>query len=620
MHTSRSHILLVGCLVSVLVGSTGEGVRAAEAQGSWKLTEVERLYVDGRSEPPIDVVHGWEPVTLKDVWSSDRRARHLEAWYRTTVHAPPGLDELALFVPRISANASFWINGHEIGNTGPFREPMQRNWNHPVYLPIPAAWWQEGDNELYVRLKVDRSRLGMLFEIELGPRDQLYSRYVRSHFAKVTASQILTALVLVGAGVVGVFYLAVGLPRTYMWFVFGSFCWAIYSVEFFVRRIAIPTEVWVMFCSSMLFAAAYFYTRALHTLLELERPWIQRIVLAVTAINVLLFVVTPSRLTMDLRLSLQILFFGWLCYVGVTLLLYGWRRRTAHRAAVVACGLVVLVLTVWDVTFAWFGITAEFAKFPYLPLVVFVTGGSIFVRRLIETVRERDTLRTSIPAAAELEQRAVVAERQRLMREIHDGVGSQLVSTLAQLEQNPAANQAIVHSLRTSLDDLRLIVHSLQGMAQQGDIVTILATIRERAEPGLNAQGIVFDWRVRPVPHVDRFGPEQALQLMRLVQEAIANVVRHAHAKRIRLACGEEPRDGRAGVFVEIEDDGVGFDEHGQRAGVGLANMRHRARQLEGELEIRSAESGTCIRLWLPMASAAAVGGEPADLVARTPP
>lgn len=565
------------------------------------LSHFERLYITNESTPPNRVEQGWETVELKDVWSRRRMLDHHEAWYRTTFKWKAGADDTsALFVPRVSANASFWVNGHEIGNTGPFTDPLPRNWNHPVFLPFPSALLRDGNNELYVRLKVDDSRAGMLFEISIGPRTVLYPRYSRSYFAKVTASEMLTAVILVGVAVVLVFYFTTNLPRSYLFFALGSLCWALYSFELFVNRIPVPTRVWVTFFTTMALLAGYFYVRTVHEILGLRRRRLERCALGVVAV-VLMFVVTPQELFPALRATGWIAFFSALAYVGVMLSIHGVRRRNPHWRWLLLCGLTVLLVSGYDIALGTLQVTAEFAKFPYLPLVGFLAGATVFIERLITTTREHAHLQNDLEATIDRESNAISSERARLMREIHDGVGSQLVSTLARLETRPDADQEIVSSLRASLEDLRLIVHSLEAMAQQGDIVTILATVRERIEPGLNEQGIEFVWLVQPLPKVDGFGSEDALQLMRLVQEAVTNVIKHARATHIELACGEETRAGSPGVFVEIADNGVGFPERQPTAGLGLASMRHRAESLHGELSIRSSSAGTRVRLWLPV-------------------
>jgi signal transduction histidine kinase len=103
-----------------------------------------------------------------------------------------------------------------------------------------------------------------------------------------------------------------------------------------------------------------------------------------------------------------------------------------------------------------------------------------------------------------------------------------------------------------------------------------------------------------------RLTPEVELAAYRVVQEALTNVGRHAHASRCRVAL--RMADGK--VEVTVEDDGIGFDQQmvcamGLRKGLGLLGMRERAAQLKGQLWVQSAPGkGTRVKLELPAAPA----------------
>jgi signal transduction histidine kinase len=187
------------------------------------------------------------------------------------------------------------------------------------------------------------------------------------------------------------------------------------------------------------------------------------------------------------------------------------------------------------------------------------------------------------------------------MQEMHDGIGGQIVSTLAMVQSRRFTPDGIEEALTDALDDLRMMIESLDPM--EGDLGALLGAVRARLERRLERHGLHFDWQVRPIPEIPKFGPAQAAHVLRILQEAITNVVRHAGARTITVSTGTtKDGDGRdASVFLTIADDGRGFDVGSTQGGRGLANMRRRADAIGARVEIASTGSGTEIRLSLPM-------------------
>jgi signal transduction histidine kinase len=152
--------------------------------------------------------------------------------------------------------------------------------------------------------------------------------------------------------------------------------------------------------------------------------------------------------------------------------------------------------------------------------------------------------------------------------------------------------------------DLRLAIDSLD--AGEADLLVLLAQARARLEPRLEPHGVHFAWEVEDVPTPSHFGPEQTLHVLRVLQEAVTNVLKHARARVIAVRTGEaSDASGRPNVWIEIADDGCGM--RGDAAtprdggGRGLRNMRRRAAEIGGMIELSSDETGTRVRLVLPL-------------------
>lgn len=186
----------------------------------------------------------------------------------------------------------------------------------------------------------------------------------------------------------------------------------------------------------------------------------------------------------------------------------------------------------------------------------------------------------------------LLEERARIMRDMHDGIGGQLLGLVMRARANRLTGPALVHGLEESLDDLRLMVGSLEQ--SDGSLATALGAYRARIEPRCEAAGATLVWRIEDVGETPGFGPDRTLQVYRILQEACTNALKHGHPDRIAVTLRRGP-DG--GVLLSLEDNGPGFDPAAAPAGRGLANMRHRAARIGAELLIESGPGGTRIVL-----------------------
>jgi signal transduction histidine kinase len=192
-------------------------------------------------------------------------------------------------------------------------------------------------------------------------------------------------------------------------------------------------------------------------------------------------------------------------------------------------------------------------------------------------------------------------ERRRLRRDLHDGLGPQLSSqmlllTSAQmlLRQDPDEAEAILLSAMTqaqeAIHDIRRLVYALRPPAL--DDLGLVAAITEQLEQN-RASGVVFSLcaleRLAPLPAAVE------VACYRIVQEALTNVVRHAHARTciVSLACEKQ-------LTIEVIDDGQGLPP-ASRCGVGLTSMHERAEELGGSFLIEPrAKGGTRVYAELP--------------------
>lgn len=225
--------------------------------------------------------------------------------------------------------------------------------------------------------------------------------------------------------------------------------------------------------------------------------------------------------------------------------------------------------------------------------------GQVFnsARAALAAIMVRFELAESHAKLREIEQREILSqERQRLVQDMHDGLGSSLISTLRAVELGRIHEAEIAHALRSCIDDLKLSIDSMESV--EADLLLLLAKLRFRLEPRLESTGIALRWEVKNVPKLDWLDSTNALHILRILQEAFANIVKHTHATEIRVATSLD--DG--GIMVTITDNGGGFDlgKALNSGGRGLAHQMRRAGAVGGKIHWNSNFMGTCLSLWLP--------------------
>lgn len=191
---------------------------------------------------------------------------------------------------------------------------------------------------------------------------------------------------------------------------------------------------------------------------------------------------------------------------------------------------------------------------------------------------------------------AVVEERQRIMTDMHDGIGAHLISALSLAESDDASAREIAAVLRECIDDLRLTIDSLDSADHE--LLPALGNFRYRIEGRLRTVGIELVWKVCDLPKLPYLSPRNLLHILRILQETFTNVLKHAQATRITVETGLlENRK----VFIRVSDNGKGLTREAERNGHGLDNMARRAASFGGELRVASTGEGTSMQLLLPI-------------------
>jgi signal transduction histidine kinase len=211
---------------------------------------------------------------------------------------------------------------------------------------------------------------------------------------------------------------------------------------------------------------------------------------------------------------------------------------------------------------------------------------------------QAERLRSSLAAAD--------AERRRWARELHDetlqGLGGLRLLLASALRQDSqpraleAMREAVTH-IEREIDNLRAIITELRPAAL--DELGLRTAIEALLDRYHEQSGFQLDGELElpdPSAGEERLQEDLETAVYRLVQEALTNVTKHAHASWVRVTVSESGDE----LLVEVQDDGRGFASKTTGDGFGLAGMRERVSLAGGTLSVDSGEQGTLVRARLP--------------------
>jgi len=552
-------------------------------------------------------------VELPDVWSLERRAAHQWGWYRVPFHLKerPTMP-LALYVPRASRNAAFYVNGHFVGSGGPIEDSHYRNWNRSHFFTLPPTLLQSGENVMDVRLATSDIGKDGLSRLYIGEDKAIRPLYDLRRFHQQTFPWIQNGI---NAFLIVFLTLLWWLRRERPELIFFALALASWTVRnlLYMQWHAPPMSDWMLDLLQMqlfngVFAfLAFFCVRFVGA----RSRWIDATALTLLILPLALELLLPEDSKSWLRLFTYL--FANLMGLGVTVLLgfHAWKSRRAENILLFASAMAMVLIGARDLLVVQNKLGFEETYLlQYAALPLFLAMGWALLKRLLDSMVAAEDMTRDLESRVadkhselefnyarlnQIERVAAVAEeRGRVMQDMHDGMGSQLMTTLALVENRQLSQAEVAEALRGCIDDMRLTIDSMQP--EDNDLASLLGNLRYRLEPRLLAAGIELEWRVTDLPVLDNAGPHAQLQVLRIVQEAFTNVLKHSGANRVRVETSNE--NGAARLVVA--DNGRGRDASApvpDRGGRGLNNMQSRARSLGADLNFSNTGDGHIVEL-----------------------
>ncbi len=550
--------------------------------GQYDRTVAEFLQSDAVA-PPGEGEGEWVPVKLPHLWPREVPGV-LTGWYRFELPDEPYKVQSAAYLWRFSMNAAVWLNDQFLGDGGRFSEPMARNWNRPFLFLLPASAWQEKDNYLYVKLAVYPG-WGNLPPIVVGPYEQLRPDYDKRFRWQISFSEATWFISLITALVALTFW-SIDRDST-IYGIFGLTClaWSLYSLNNFVQEIPVSAKTWWWAVHSSVDWYGILLALFGHRLMNVKARVLERVLITFGVAATLFYAVVELPTLSRYNSLFHLVTLAIVIYVVGQCAYQLWRAPRIETGAFAFCMAVIMAfgvhdlsmnsmvtVSLWQNQFFWLQFSA-----PILMITMLV----MLARRYVLALRIR----------LQAEQQ-IRSERERIFADVHDDVGSKVLSLVYASESEKQANMA-----REALRDIRSIVSgaTLEG----GNILELLDEWRSEVQERCELADFTLQWQV--------IGEQGAIvsdsfhyHLKRIFRELVTNALKHSSTGRLDVAITV---DGSQ-LKIVVRDFGDGSATlAGFEPGSGMSSVQRRVADLGGEVTWRDAAPGCVVSLLIPWES-----------------
>lgn len=577
-------------------------------------------FVDGdyvlsmATQPPIS---GWQRKPTPNIYRMvDTRWRMGDfhgLWARHRFdRASLGKGPLALYTVSTRTQFAIYVNGTEIFRNFGAEGDDKLSWYRPYLAPIPQTALRSGMNEIMVRA-VSRESVGV-GRIVIGPHVSIENNYLWQFFWRITAPMVTSTFMLILGGFAFLLWLVRRQEIELLYLPVSTTLWFLRNYQYFAEDVPFHLAIFSALTVAatllaIVFTFAFFVTFYKIPRAEMMIGGLVGFTLPYTFIhwyfslsNFLIYIPT-------LMIVCVIIYF----IVRNLMIERSWENVSWLLLMVLMLGFGVYDAFLASSGHAWKGSDFYLSLFNgfFYSLAFLITFGSRAVRAFSALGSANATLELRIAetreelAASESARQilvvgsAIAGERERLMQEMHDGIGSNLITALAiaRQQKQPAST---IKTLNRALSDLKITVDSLEPI--EGDLVALIGNLRHRMARDLSDAGIKCKWEAEPCQSLPWLDATNALHVLRIFQETIGNVLTHSGASELRIGCRETERNGALGISAYVADNGCGFaSDTSDAPGKGLSNIQSRAASLHGSLECLSdVGTGTVVTLWLP--------------------
>ncbi|MFD2175993.1 ATP-binding protein [Veronia pacifica] len=527
----------------------------------------------------------------------------------------------AILLPPFRDTLVMRYNGDLLWQTAPVaysREHMMPRFRYqPAYHEFPHRLFN--GERLSVMVEIGSSGGLRLPQIYVGTPTEVKPVYFRLYWSQIGVHKIMLWL----TPIIALFYLLLWWFRRqnseYLYFALGTVCWTMTNMTFTISQLPISQQMYWMLSVSFQPLLTLFMVLFLHRWygiaarrLELGFWWIS---CSLVVASFALYEWDPQYLWWRFNESFLRGFVALSAvYIGGRLLWQVVLQPSRSAVFLAISGLFGVYAGVLDSLDGMQLLDMYFPLSIHANLLFFLTLSALLMYRYVSALNKSEELQKSLEdkvveavkryekeqsiAYESEKQRALLAERQHLLSDMHDGLGSQLVELITLIRVNTVHRNDLQRKAQHCLNDLRLILDSRNPLFES-QFSVLLGQWRTRIDPVLDAAGIVLHWDVDINDEEIYFTAQQKLDLLRILQEVMTNTIKHAQAAdRVSFRCRLETEK----MTLNIEDNGRGDNTlTANPNGYGLASIQSRIERLGGDYVFERDDTRTITRVSIPL-------------------
>jgi signal transduction histidine kinase len=519
---------------------------------------------------------------------------------------------LGIYFPGNLAFVNLSIAGVQFFDAHPSNN-QRESFNRPILAQLPFNTTRPIDT-IELKSIQPAGHAFILARPIIGPLADIQQLHFKRYAVRVVGSQIMGVILILSAISALVFWTFDRALKATLWF--GLFCTATALTALTGLNTITPPVSWpiyhhfTMFCAT---CAAAALSQFMFEQTNTRTKGTDRLLMAQLASGAVLAVVLFEDKVPFFRYALVmdyiIIAVG--CYVMWVLIKTWWRQRDSFTTILVTGAALTFLLGLHTIILSWHPDVNEDSQsvvFAPLPLM-FATGWVVLRRyartrlrtealnrRLAKRVAQREReIDTAYRKLMRLERtEAIQLERDRMMRDMHDGLGSQLIVSMRMAERGQLSQAAMQQVLSDCVDEMHLAVESLKPSGD--DLFIVLADYRYRLEPRLEAAQVKLSWHVE-ASDVVILTAQKVLILMRIVNEAVGNALKHANARELSIR--GRFAGNRYDLVITNPTDATALSN--VLLGNGVANMKRRAIDVGARVTIAVEDQRYTVRISLPI-------------------